>query len=138
MGKLRYIFNVFLFLFPTLLFSQEVTLFQQFNGQFDYLSFGNTLNIGENGSTTDCIILSESSADFELLPGQEILAAYLYWAGSGNGDFEVSLNEIPIVSERDFNFSFINNDNEYDFFAAFANVTSIVSSMGNATYTLSD
>ena len=138
MGKLGYIFNVFLFLFPTLLFSQEVTLFQQFNGQFDYLSFGNTLNIGENGSTTDCIILSESSADFELLPGQEILAAYLYWAGSGNGDFEVSLNEIPIVSERDFNFSFINNDNEYDFFAAFANVTSIVSSMGNTTYTLSD
>ncbi len=129
---------MFLFLSPTLLFSQEVTLFQQFNGQFDYLSFGNTLNIGENGSTTDCIILSESSADFELLPGQEILAAYLYWAGSGNGDFEVSLNEIPIVSERDFNFSFINNDNEYDFFAAFANVTSIVSSMGNATYTLSD
>ncbi len=138
MGKLGYIFNVFLFLFPTLLFSQEVTLFQQFNGQFDYLSFGNTLNIGENGSTTDCIILSESSADFELLPGQEILAAYLYWAGSGNGDFEVSLNEIPIVSERDFNFSFINNDSEYDFFAAFANVTSIVSSLGNTTYTLSD
>ena len=38
------------FLIPTILFAQEVTLFQQFNGQFDYLSFGNTLNIGENGS----------------------------------------------------------------------------------------
>ena len=138
MGKLGYIFRVFLFLFSTLLFSQEVTLFQQFNGQFDYLSFGNTLNIGENGSTTDCIILSESSADFELMPGQQIVAAYLYWAGSGNGDFEVSLNGIPIVSERDFNFSFINNNNEYDFFAAFANVTSIVSTMGNTTYSLSD
>ena len=138
MRKLKYIFRVCFFLIPTILFAQEITLFQQFNGQFDYLSFGNTLNIGENGSTTDCIILSESSADFELLAGQQVVAAYLYWAGSGNGDFEVSLNGIPVVSERDFNFSFINNNNEYDFFAAFANVTSIVSTMGNTTYSLSD
>ena len=138
MKKLKYIFRVFFFLIPAILFAQEITLFQQFNGRYDYLSFGNTLNIGENGSTTDCTILSESSANFQLQPGQQVVAAYLYWAGSGIGDFEVSLNGIPIVSERDFNFSFINNNNEYDFFAAFANVTSIVSIMGNTTYSLSD
>ena len=113
MKKLKYIFRVCFFLIPAILFAQEITLFQQFNGRYDYLSFGNTLNIGENGSTTDCIILSESSADFELLTGQQVVAAYLYWAGSGNGDFEVSLNGISVVSERDFNFSFINNNNEY-------------------------
>ena len=138
MRKLKYLFRVFVFLFSTILFAQEVALFQQFNGQFDYLSFGNTLNIGENGSTTDCTILSESSANFQLQPGQQVVAAYLYWAGSGNGDFEVSLNGNPVVSEREFSFSFINNNNIYDYFAAFADVTSLVSVIGNNIYTLSD
>ncbi|MFT4801532.1 MAG: gliding motility-associated-like protein [Flavobacteriaceae bacterium] len=138
MRKLKYIFRIFLFLIPTILFAQEVTLFQQFNGRFDYLSFGNTLNIGENGGTTDCTILSESSADFQLQTGQQVVAAYLYWAGSGDEDFEVSLNGNPVVSEREFNFSFVNNNNVYDFFAAFADVTSIVSTIGNDIYTLSE
>jgi gliding motility-associated-like protein len=138
MRKLKNIFSVFFFLISTILFAQEVTLFQQFNGRFDYLSFGNTLNIGENGSTIDCTILSESSADFQLQTDQQVIAAYLYWAGSGNGDFEVSLNGNPVVSEREFNFSFINNNNVYDYFAAFADVTSIISTIGNDIYTLSD
>ena len=138
MRKLKYLFRVFVFLFSTILFAQEVTLFQQFNGRFDYLSFGNTLNIGENGSTNDCTILSESSANFQLQTGQQVVAAYLYWAGSGNGDFEVSLNGNLVISEREFNFSFINNNNIYDYFAAFADVTSIVSVIGNNIYTLSD
>jgi hypothetical protein len=100
---LKYIFRIFLFLIPTILFAQEVTLFQQFNGRFDYLSFGNTLNIGENGGTTDCTILSESSADFQLQTGQQVVAAYLYWAGSGDKDLEVSLNGNPVIAEREFN-----------------------------------
>ena len=115
MKKLKYIFRVCFFLIPAILFAQEITLFQQFNGRYDYLSFGNTLNIGENGNTSACTILSESSADFELQTGQQVVAAYLYWAGSGIGDFEVSLNGNFVVSERDFNFSFINNNNFFKF-----------------------
>ena len=138
MKKLKYIFRVCFFLIPAILFAQEITLFQQFNGRYDYLSFGNTLNIGENGNTSACTILSESSADFELQTGQQVVAAYLYWAGSGIGDFEVSLNGNFVVSERDFNFSFINNNNVYNFFAAFADITSIVNTIGNDIYTLSN
>ncbi len=134
MGMLKYIFGILLLLIPTLVLSQEITLFQQFNGRFDYLSFGNTLNEGENGGLSECTILPESSADFQLQPNQQVIAAYLYWAGSGNGDFEVSLNDNPVVAEREFYFTF--NSNNY--FAAFADVTSIVSSIGNNTYTLSD
>tara|TARA_B100000809_G_C15136844_1_gene531010 strand:- start:2288 stop:4729 length:2442 start_codon:yes stop_codon:yes gene_type:complete len=138
MRKLKYIFRIFLFLIPTILFAQEVTLFQQFNGRFDYLSFGNTLNIGENGGTTDCTILSESSADFQLQTGQQVVAAYLYWAGSGDKDLEVSLNGNPVIAEREFNFTFSNGGTNYIYFSAFANVTAIVSNVGSNTYTLSE
>ena len=138
MGRLKYLFRIFLLLLPALVLSQEITLFQQFNGRFDYLSFGNTLNVTENGGVGDCTILAESSADFQLQTDQQVVAAYLYWAGSGNGDFEVSLNGNPVVSEREFNFTFISGTISYDYFAAFADVTSIVSSIGNNTYTLSD
>ncbi|MFK5982376.1 MAG: gliding motility-associated C-terminal domain-containing protein [Flavobacteriaceae bacterium] len=134
----RYFLKIFLFLLPTYLFAQEVVLFQQYNGHYDYVAFGNTLNIEENGNTSDCNILSESSADFQLQAGQQVVAAYLYWAGSGDGDFEVSLNGNTVISDREFSFSFISGTTNYDYFAAFADVTSIVNSIGNGTYTLSD
>lgn len=138
MGRLKYLFRIFLLLLPAILLSQEITLFQQFNGQFDYLSFGNTLNENENNGLSECTILPESSADFQLQADQQVVAAYLYWAGSGEGDFEVSLNGNPVVSEREFHFSFVSSTIVYDYFAAFADVTSIVSNIGNNTYTLSD
>jgi hypothetical protein len=37
-------------LFTGVLFAQQVTLFEQFNGQYDYLAFGNTLNQAENNA----------------------------------------------------------------------------------------
>jgi len=124
-----------LLLLPALIFAQEVELFQQFNGRYDYLAFGNTLNVGENtGGTTECIILTESSSEFELLPGQTLVTAYLYWAGVGEGDFEVSLNGNPITAERTFHTTL----NTLIFFSAFADVTNIVASTGNGNYTLSE
>ncbi|GEQ86679.1 hypothetical protein ULMS_21870 [Patiriisocius marinistellae] len=118
--------------------AQDVELYQQFNGQYDYLAFGNTLNTGENtGATppTPCVILTSSSAQFELQPGQELIAAYLYWAGSGTGDLQVNFNGTQVTSERTF------SDNlgpDLVYFAAFADVTSIIAASGNGTYTLSE
>lgn len=134
MGILKKVIVLFILLIPINLISQEVSLFQQFNGNYDYLAFGNTLNIEENGGTSGCEILTESSADFQLQPDQNLIAAYLYWAGSGPGDLEVLLNGIPIISEREFSFSF----NSFEYFAAFADITAIVNNIGNGTYTLSD
>jgi gliding motility-associated-like protein len=115
--------------------AQDITLFQQFNGRFDYHAIGNTLNSVENGVFTDCSILTSSSADLNLNTNQNIVAAYLYWAGSGDGDLEVTLNEIPVSAERTFSDAL---DTERVFFAAFADVTNIVTNQGNTTYTLSD
>ena len=117
--------------------AQEIELFQQFNGRYDYLAFGNTLNTAENsGGTNPCDILTESSADFALQPGQTIIAAYLYWAGSSEfGDLEVELNGVPVIAERTFAYE-LNPLARY--FAAFADVTTILQNGGNGNYTLSE
>ena len=40
--------------------SQEITLYEQFNGRYDFIAIGNTLNLVENGAFSDCNILTES------------------------------------------------------------------------------
>jgi gliding motility-associated-like protein len=115
--------------------AQDISLFQQFNGRFDYVAIGNTLNIAENGPFGPCTIATTSAADLNLETNQNIVAAYLYWAGSGTGDFEIAVNDIPIIAERTFSDAL---DANRVFFAAFADVTDIVTTLGNDTYTISN
>ena len=118
--------------------SQEISLYQQFNGHYDYTAFGNTLNTSENDQGSVCEILTSSSADFELEANQEIIAAYLYWAGSGPGDFEVTFNQVQIQAERIFHTTYDNSGTEYIYFGAFADVTTQLQTTGNSNYTLAD
>lgn len=137
MKLLKKTLQLVLFFVPVALLAQQIELFQQFNGHYDYYAFGNTLNLAENtfpGNSPPCEILTESSADFQLQPGQTIIAAYLYWAGVGEGDFEVSLNGNPIVADRTFGIAV----NTLTYFSAFADITTLVSGIGNGTYTLSE
>jgi gliding motility-associated-like protein len=122
----------------SIVFSQDIELYQQFNGHYDYTAFGNTLNIEENGQSGQCTILTTSAASFQLQPNQQVTAAYLYWAGSGPGDFDVTLNQVPITAERTFNLIFTSGGTDYIYFAAFADVTQQVQNTGNSTYTLAD
>lgn len=115
--------------------AQDIELFQQFNGRYDYTAIGNTLNTEENGVFSNCTITTSSSAALNLNNDQTIIAAYLYWAGSGNGDFEISLNANAIFADRIF---FDSLDNNRVFFAAFADVTDILLEEGNAIYSISD
>lgn len=115
--------------------AQNVSLYQQFNGRYDYTAIGNTMNTSENGPFSACEILTTSSATLELTNNENIVAAYLYWAGSGEGDFEVQLNNVPITAERTFSNSL---DASRIFFAAFADVTNFVLDTGNGDYTLSN
>ncbi|WP_461598532.1 T9SS type B sorting domain-containing protein [Winogradskyella sp.] len=115
--------------------AQDISLFQQFNGRFDYVAIGNTMNIAENGPSGPCTIATTSSADLNLSADQTIAAAYLYWAGSGTGDFDITINDIPITAERTFSDAL---DANRVFFAAFADVTDIVTTLGNDTYTISN
>lgn len=136
MRFLKHHLLVLLFVIPTLFYAQEIELFQQLNGRYDYLSFGNTLNLMENGGGISCDILTQSSAEFQLEPDQTLVAAYLYWAGSGTGDFDVTFAGNPLVAERTFSYALPNSESVY--FGAFADVTTIVTANGNGTYLLSD
>ena len=65
----------FLTVLPALFYGQDVELYQQFNGHYDYIAFGNTLNLEENGGSNDCNVLLESSANLQLQGNQELIAA---------------------------------------------------------------
>ncbi|RMB59416.1 hypothetical protein EAX61_07460 [Dokdonia sinensis] len=115
--------------------AQEISPLVTFNGNFDYKAFGNTMNLQENGGGGACDILAESAATFELEDDQFVQAAYLYWAGTGTGDFDVALNGIPITASRTFEDSI---DENRVFFAAFYDVTEILQNQGPGDYTLSE
>ncbi|PTX58933.1 gliding motility-associated-like protein [Kordia periserrulae] len=138
MNKQTYI-RIFLFLaclfYALQATAQDISLFQQFNGRFDYTALGNTLNVVENGPTGACTINTSSSASLNLASDQTMVAAYLYWAGSDDGDFEIELNGIPVTAERTFSDALTGNRT---FFAAFADVTDIVQAEGNGLYTVSE
>lgn len=117
-------------------YGQNVSLYHQFNGRFDFTFVGNTMNVAENGANDPCLILTSSSENYTMNPGDVVENAYLYWAGSGTGDFNVNLNGNPIVAERTFALTLASSGKP--FFSAFADVTSLVSATGSGTYTLSD
>ncbi|MGY8932701.1 MAG: hypothetical protein ACKVIM_00880, partial [Flavobacteriales bacterium] len=133
----KFIFSLF-FLASTFLSAQDIGLFQQFNGRYDFTAIGNTLNTGPN----DCNILTTSQAELNLDSGLTLIAARLYWSGSGAefsntypGDYQVTLNGTPVsADERHAVSSFIG----IDFYGASADVTNIVNTIGNGLYTLSD
>ena len=94
------------------------------------------MNVAENTAFDPCVILTSSTATYNLNPGDVVESAYLYWAGSGPGDFNVNLNGNPIVAERTFALTLASSGKP--FFSAFANVTSLVSTTGSGSYTLSN
>ncbi|MDO6600006.1 gliding motility-associated C-terminal domain-containing protein [Tenacibaculum sp. 1_MG-2023] len=116
--------------------AQDVQLFSQFGGRLDFTMFGNTMNLQENGFSSICQINTSSSAVLTLLPEDEIKSAYLYWAGSGDGDFQVKLNDSIINATRIFRDTL--ETRNLNFFSAFADVTEHVLETGNGNYTLSE
>ena len=124
--------------FPSYTNGQDITLYEQVNGRYDFTFVGNTLNSAENNPTLGYVTGNSSSATLNLGSGDSIIRAYLYWAGSGDGDFEVDLNGIPITAERTFSHSRFFAPNTFTYFSAFKDITTFVQSTGNGTYTVSN
>ncbi|MRT15757.1 hypothetical protein F3C99_02150, partial [Vitellibacter sp. q18] len=125
---------LFIFVFPLFVFSQPVQLFERFNGRYDFTAFGNTLSTAENnGGGNPCILLPQSSASLSLTLNQTIVSAHLYWASVGNGDFDVALNGTPISAQRTFSHNF----QGLPYFAAYADVTNLITTIGSGNYTFS-
>ena len=121
---------------PIKILAQNISLHKQFNGRYDFIFAGNTLNLTENGTGAACEILTTSSDFISINAGNTVEAAYLYWAGSGTGDFDVKLNNQTISAERQFNIT--QTSSQLTFFSAFANITTLVQTTGSGNYTISD
>lgn len=116
--------------------AQDIELYQQFNGRYDFTFIGNTMNTEANGFFTPCYALTSSSATLNLNVNDQIEKVFLYWAGSGTGDFDIQLNDVDISSQ--INFTAIQNSSLNHFFSAFADVTQQVLTTGNGIYTVSE
>jgi gliding motility-associated-like protein len=132
--KKSLVFFVFILQFS---FSQNIGLYSQFNGRYDFTFVGNTLNPVENSFQNTPAVLTTSSATLALNANDNIESAYLYWAGCGTGDFNVKLNGTDVTATRTFS-NTLTQGQSFNFFSAFANVTTQVQATGNGTYTLSD
>lgn len=127
-----------LLLFSCTIFGQDISLFQQFNGRYDFIFVGNTLNPIENSFQVTPSVNTTSSADLILNPNDVIEKAYLYWAGCGMGDFDVKLNEQTITPDRTFSHQRAFSNLVFDYFSAFKDVTAQVQATGNGSYTISN
>ena len=127
-----------LLLFSSTIFGQDISLFQQFNGRYDFVFIGNTLNPIENSFQSTAEVLTTSSADLTLNPNDVIEKAYLYWAGCGTGDFDVKLNGQTVSPDRTFSIKRVFFNLVFDYFSAIKDVTAQVQATGNGTYTISD
>jgi gliding motility-associated-like protein len=134
--KLLYFIFLLEILFPTLIKAQDISLFTQINGRYDFTFIGNTLNPSENTNFSPTFLYTQSSANLTLSSNDRIERAYLYWAGSGTGDTQIKLNGIDISPDQ---LSTVNGTfSNFTYFSAFKDITTFVQSTGNGTYTLSD
>ena len=136
--KLHYLLFSFIFFLSCSVFGQDISLYQQFNGRYDFVFFGNTLNPQENSFQIAPVINTSASANLNLTSNDVIEKAYLYWAGSGTGDLEVKLNGLTITPDRTFSHQRMVSGLTLDYFSAFKEVTTQVQALGNGVYTLSE
>lgn len=117
--------------------AQPFGLRQQFGGRSDFTFLGNTLNYVENEGNPPgtCTIMTSSSANLALGPGDNVVFARIYWAGTGDGtgDDVVQLNGQEVVADTILTFSYSGLKS----FNATADVTALVQETGAGNYTFS-
>jgi gliding motility-associated-like protein len=134
--KLLYFIFLLEILFPTLIKAQDISLFTQINGRYDFTFIGNTLNPSENTNFSPTFLYTQSSANLSLTSNDRIERAYLYWAGSGPGDTNIKLNGVDFTP--DILSNVVGTANNFTYFSAFKDITTFVQSTGNGVYTISD
>lgn len=109
-----------------------ITRYQRLTGNINFVVTGGSLR---NSDTNTCTVQSTRAAALSGIPaGATVIAAYLYWGGSGSTpDTGVTLNSSAVTASRTFTASYNNDGTLLPYFGAFADVTSRVS--GNGTFT---
>lgn len=122
-----------------------VTLFRSFAGNINITGTAGTLRTRADGNPGDaCLVTNSGSMTLSGVPmGSTIVAAYLYWIGSGGdpaggaaADYNVTFNGTNVAADRTYTASFNPTGTPFYFFSGVKDVTSMVTS--NATYTFSN
>lgn len=116
-----------------------VTLYKSFAGNLNFTGTEFTLR---NSPGNVCSVHKSSHNLSKKLnglpPGATVLAAYLYWAGSGSTpDYDVTFQGSAVTAQRKYTGSYKNGSFTNYYFAGVTDVTSTVKAKGNATYTVS-
>ena len=134
--KLSFILFISHFFILTTCYGQDIALYTQINGRYDFTFIGNTMGPDENSFQYPIFLYTQSSATLNLQSNDNVIAAYLYWAGSGSGDLDVKLNGVDMTP--DILSNVVGTSSNLTYFSAFKNITNFVQTTGNGTYTLSD
>lgn len=112
-----------------------ITRSARFIGNINFVATGGSLRTQPNTSNA-CTVGSSSTAAVTGVPaGATVLAAYLYWGGSGSTvDSNVTLNGAPVAAGRTFTTTFNNGGTNFPYFGGFANVTASVTGNGSFTF----
>jgi uncharacterized repeat protein (TIGR01451 family) len=115
--------------------AQTVSFFWRDTGHINFTTTGGSLRNAAN-TTNACTLNTTSSQALTGIPaGRTVDHVFLYWGASGNTvDSSVTLNGVTVNASRTFQKTF-NNGTAYNFFGAFADITSLGIVTGNATYT---
>ena len=114
-----------------------VALSESFAGNLSFVLTGGSFRTTQNDSSACTFGTSSSNSLSDLPSGATVKVAYLYWAASGDGfntDTTVTFNNTTVFADR----SYTEDTGSWDFFSSAADVTSIVNTYGNSTYTLTN
>ncbi len=121
---------------PAVAEAQQVPIsrYARFTGNINFVATGGSLRTQSNDGNS-CLVGNTSSQALSGIPaGSNILAAYLYWGGSGGTvDSTVTLNGTAVNAGRTFQATFSLSGTDFPYFGGFADVTSRVT--GNGVFT---
>jgi uncharacterized repeat protein (TIGR01451 family) len=110
-----------------------ITRFARFTGNINFVATGGSLR---TSAADSCAVGASSTQTLSGIPaGASIVAAYLYWGGSGGTvDANVTLNGQPVAAGRTFTATFNNGGTNFPYFGGFADVTARVAGNGSLTF----
>ncbi len=119
-----------------------IALYRSYAGNIQFTGTAGTLRSNPN-SVNACSLNATGARALSGIPaGATVVAAHLYWAGSGTTvDSQVTFARsggptLAVTASRTFTETYLNGATLLSFFSGHAEVTSLVT--GNATYTLSN
>jgi len=118
--------------------ADNVTLYQSFAGNMNFVTAGGTLRTGADGTGNQCNVTNGpvTGAVSGIPAGATIEAAFLYWAGSGTTiDSAVTFNGNNVTADRTFTETY-NLPPLFTFFGGVKDVKAFIT--GNGTYSFSN